>query len=63
MYFDEQEELDRIKSEIEKGKIELVGCMWINKPAKIIGICKEMTCKVILYLVAYESFETEVYTP
>ena len=62
IYFDDEEELKRIETEKAKGKSELVGCVFINKPDKIIGACKD-NFNELLYLVAFESTAQEVYTP
>ena len=62
MVFDEREELEKIRAERAKGKAELVGCIFLNKPSRIIGSCQDQF-EELLYLVAYESTGEEVYTP
>ena len=61
-FFDDQEELERIQQEKFQGKTELVGCIFLNKANKIIGSCQDQFDE-LLYLVAYESTEKEVFTP
>ena len=60
--FDEKEELERIKKEHASGKTELVGCLFLNEPEAIIGVCKDQFDE-ILYLVTYKSTKDEVYSP
>lgn len=44
------------------GKAELVGCIFLNEPRKIIGSCIDQFDEV-LYLVSYESTAREFFTP
>ena len=59
MVFDEREELEKIRAERARGKAELVGCIFLNKPSRIIGSCQDQF-EELLYLVAYESTGEEV---
>ena len=62
MVFDEREEIRRIEVEKRKGKAEYVGNFLVNKPTKIIGVCQDSHGELV-YLLAYESSQDEVYTP
>eukprot|EP00353_Schmidingerella_taraikaensis_P012193 CAMPEP_0185567644 /NCGR_PEP_ID=MMETSP0434-20130131/843_1 /TAXON_ID=626734 ORGANISM="Favella taraikaensis, Strain Fe Narragansett Bay" /NCGR_SAMPLE_ID=MMETSP0434 /ASSEMBLY_ACC=CAM_ASM_000379 /LENGTH=65 /DNA_ID=CAMNT_0028181913 /DNA_START=1257 /DNA_END=1451 /DNA_ORIENTATION=- len=63
MVFDEREEMKRIEVEKAAGKVELVGNLLVNKPVKIIGTCKDIDHDELVYLVAFEPGDTEVYLP
>lgn len=58
----EQAELERIQKERMQGKIEYIGCIFVNIPDKIIGICRNQL-RETLYLVTYKSTHKEVYLP
>ena len=58
----EQVELERIQAERAAGKTEYIGCIFVNMPRSIIGVCKNQLNET-LYLVSYLSTESEVYLP
>lgn len=62
MLANEQAELERIQKERLQGKVEYIGCIFVNIPDRIIGVCRNQL-RETLYLVTYKSTEKEVYLP
>lgn len=51
--------MQKLKAE---GRSEILGCLLLNEPCEIIGLCKDQLGEV-LYLISFVHTKTEVYTP